>query len=105
MLSIARKKLSRTALKWIEKKNYSFHALLFTVNRPRVLFNIGFVKIKGRQFSLDSRMDLVFHGIETNARKPAVNVGLDDKSDAITEDSEESWEGMKGRYCSGHNKI
>lgn len=47
----------------------------------------------GKQFSLDSRMDLVFHGLEGGRSEPG------DKNHAITEDGEESWEGTKGRYC------
>lgn len=46
----------------------------------------------GKQFSLDSRMDLVFHGMDARKRS-------EDGSQAITEDGEETWEGTKGRYC------
>lgn len=46
----------------------------------------------GKQFSLDSRMDLVFHGLDGGRESGNEN-------HAITEDGEESWEGTKGRYC------
>lgn len=49
--------------------------------------------IIGKQFSLDSRMDLVFHGLDGGQSESG------DKNHAITEDGEESWEGTKGRYC------
>lgn len=43
-------------------------------------------------------MDLVFHGIGTGVRTPADSGKMDEeKNRAITEDSEESWEGTKGR--------
>lgn len=45
----------------------------------------------GKQFSLDSRMDLVFHGGLDGARESG------SKNHAITEDGEESWEGTKGQ--------
>lgn len=60
-------------------------------------FTAAFIFFLGKQFSLDSRMDLVFHGIGTGVRTPTESAKLDDKNRAITEDSEESWEGTKGR--------
>lgn len=45
--------------------------------------------MSGRQFSLDSRMDLVVQGIEPSKMKNG-------QPNAI-EESEETWEGMKGR--------
>lgn len=55
--------------------------------------------MSGKQFSLDSRMDLVFHGMDAggNNRKDNCTVLDGDKPRAITEDGEESWEGTKGR--------
>lgn len=49
----------------------------------------------GKQFSLDSHVDLVFHSLEdgTNVKK------TEDGNNAITEDGEDTWEGTKGRYC------
>lgn len=37
-------------------------------------------------------MDLVFHGMDVRKKS-------EDGNHAITEDSEETWEGTKGRYC------
>lgn len=51
----------------------------------------------GKQFSLDSRMDLVFHGINTGVRAASGSAKVDETNRAITEDGEESWEGTKGR--------
>lgn len=49
------------------------------------------ILMSGKQFSLDSRMDLVVHGISPNEVKNGI------QSKAITEDCEEVWEGTKGR--------
>lgn len=51
----------------------------------------------GKQFSLDSRMDLVCHGMDSGSRKTSNSA---EENRAITEDNEEGWEGTKGRYCS-----
>lgn len=51
--------------------------------------------MSGRQFSLDSRMDLAIQGIEPSK----VNNG-DEKEQAIEESDEQNWEGTKVRYCS-----
>lgn len=68
---------------WQELKLFrSFFSIPFTMHTRT-----------GKQFSLDSRMDLVFHGLEGGRSEPG------DKNHAITEDGEESWEGTKGRYC------
>ena len=47
--------------------------------------------MSGKQFSLDSRMDLVVQGITPNNIKNGI------ESRAINEDNEEVWEGTKGR--------
>lgn len=63
---------------------------------PFYLFSFSLAMLSnrtGKQFSLDSRMDLVFHGLEGGRSEPG------NKNHAITEDGEESWEGTKGRYC------
>lgn len=57
------------------------------------------ILMSGKQFSLDSRMDLVFHGIDSGSTTEN-STELDEKPRAITEDGEETWEGTKGRYCS-----
>lgn len=46
-------------------------------------------------------MDLVVHGMDAGARQVADADNAEVKNRAITEDGEESWEGTKGRYCSG----
>lgn len=60
--------------------------------------------VAGKQFSLDSRMDLVVHGMDAGVRRPSTADDDDVKNRAITEDGEEAWEGTKGRYCSGHTQ-
>lgn len=80
--------IETTCLQTVSKaiENYSFS----------LLFLHSFCDfILGKQFSLDSRMDLVFHGLEGGQESG-------DKNHAITEDGEETWEGTKGRYCSDH---
>lgn len=62
---------------------------------------MGHFIFTGKQFSLDSRMDLVVHGIGTGARQTDDSDDDEVKNRAITEDGEEAWEGTKGRYCSG----
>lgn len=47
------------------------------------------ILMSGRQFSLDSRMDLVFQGIETGTS----NNSIEEKNRPISEDGEEVWEG------------
>lgn len=47
------------------------------------------ILMSGKQFSLDSRMDLVFQGIETGTS----NNSIEEKNRPISEDSEEVWEG------------
>lgn len=47
------------------------------------------ILMSGKQFSLDSRMDLVFQGIETGTS----NNSIDEKNRPISEDGEEVWEG------------
>lgn len=51
------------------------------------------ILMSGRQFSLDSRMDLAIQGIE-----PQVNNGKPEL--AIEETDEQNMEGTKLRYCS-----
>lgn len=51
----------------------------------------------GKQFSLDSRMDLVVHGINASANHTGTSAKNDERNRAITEDGEEAWEGTKGR--------
>lgn len=51
------------------------------------------ILMSGRQFSLDSRMDLAIQGIE-----PQVNNGQTEQ--AIEETDEQNGEGTKVRYCS-----
>lgn len=50
--------------------------------------------MSGRQFSLDSRMDLAIQGIEPSEIKNG------DKQQAIQETDEQNLEGTKVRYCS-----
>lgn len=56
----------------------------------------------GKQFSLDSRIDLVFHGLEAVKSSGGAS-GADDSDgnavDVIVEDVPDR-EGTKGRYCS-----
>lgn len=47
------------------------------------------ILMSGKQFSLDSRMDLVFQGIETGTSKTT----NEEKNRPISEDGEEVWEG------------
>lgn len=47
------------------------------------------ILMSGKQFSLDSRMDLVFQGIETGP----INNSIEEKNRPISEDGEEVWEG------------
>lgn len=47
------------------------------------------ILMSGKQFSLDSRMDLVFHGIENVTS----NNSIEEKNRPISEDGEEVWEG------------
>lgn len=56
------------------------------------------ILMSGRQFSLDSRMDLAIQGIEPSK----VNNGSSNgpKQQAIEETDEQCWEGTKVRYCS-----
>jgi hypothetical protein len=54
-------------------------------------FQYSLLFVTGKQFSLDSRMDLVVQGIDPSI----VKNGVEEK--AITEDCEDSWEGTKGR--------
>lgn len=53
------------------------------------------ILMSGRQFSLDSRMDLAIQGIE-----PAKVSNGDKQQTAIEESDEQIWEGTKERYCS-----
>lgn len=53
------------------------------------------ILMSGRQFSLDSRMDLAIQGIEPSK----VNNGQQQQAIEETED-EQCWEGTKVRYCS-----
>lgn len=48
--------------------------------------------MSGRQFSLDSRMDLAIQGIEPS------KMSNGDKQQAIEESDEQIWEGTKVRY-------
>ncbi|XP_031616501.1 histidine decarboxylase isoform X2 [Contarinia nasturtii] len=59
-------------------------------NSPAMRRRVRGILMSGKQFSLDSRMDLVFHGLD----------GRDSgsKNHAITEDGEETWEGTKGSF-------
>lgn len=52
------------------------------------------ILMSGRQFSLDSRMDLAIQGIEPSE----VNNGQPEQP--IEESDEHVWEGTKERYCS-----
>lgn len=52
------------------------------------------ILMSGRQFSLDSRMDLAIQGIEPS------KVSNGEKQQAIEESDEQNWEGTKVRYCS-----
>ncbi|XP_055639733.1 histidine decarboxylase isoform X3 [Toxorhynchites rutilus septentrionalis] len=57
---------------------------------PAMRRRVRGILMSGKQFSLDSRMDLVVHGISPNEVKNGI------QSKAITEDCEEVWEGTKG---------
>lgn len=54
----------------------------------------------GKQFSLDSRMDL--YGFEANAlnQDDDISNGTVEQNKPIKEDVEDTWEGTKSRYCS-----
>lgn len=52
------------------------------------------ILMSGRQFSLDSRMDLAIQGIEPS-KNPNGEV-----QQPIEETDEQNWEGTKVRYCS-----
>ncbi|XP_021702105.1 histidine decarboxylase isoform X2 [Aedes aegypti] len=57
---------------------------------PAMRRRVRGILMSGKQFSLDSRMDLVVQGISPSEVKNGI------ESKAITEDSEEVWEGNKG---------
>lgn len=53
------------------------------------------ILMSGRQFSLDSRMDLAIQGID-----PTKAPNGETTQQAIEETDEQNWEGTKVRYCS-----
>ena len=61
--------------------------------------------LAGKQFSLDSRMDLVVHGIEGTSTNDHDDIDEDRHANDIAEDPTNNREGMKGRYCSGTCKT
>lgn len=65
--------------------------LLQNHDSPAMRRRVRGILMSGKQFSLDSRMDLVVQGIEPHNVKNGI------ESRPITEDCEEIWEGTKGR--------
>lgn len=64
-----------------------------------MLYGIS-ILIVGKQFSLDSRMDL--YGIDANTlSQDDISNSMIDENKSIKEDVEDSLEGTKSRYCSG----